>query len=66
MTIFSDELLKAHGYTCYSLAKTTGIAITSIYRYRDGKLAPELRNARKIATTLGIQLDDLGFPREQL
>lgn len=47
------------GLSVKALADKVGVTITSIYRYEQGKRIPTLPIARRIATALGVTVDEL-------
>lgn len=53
-----EEELRKQNKTIYWLSKNTGISVSSLYYFRDGKLKkPSFELMCKIADVLGVSLD---------
>lgn len=53
-----EEELRKQNKTIYWLSKNTGISVSSLYYFRDGKLKkPSFELMCKIADALGVSLD---------
>jgi len=50
---------KKIGVSRYRLAQLTGIDISTLWRYENGKCEPGLNNLKKIADTLKVKIDEL-------
>jgi len=50
---------KKHGWTQAQLAEKSGVAAISIHQYETGKRKPQIKQLRKIAEVLEIELFDL-------
>ena len=53
------EIRKEHGMTQEQLAKATGIHRVTIAKYEAQKVDPTTECAERIATALGVTVDDL-------
>lgn len=53
------EIRKKKGYTQKQLGKESGIAEITIRQYEAGKYKPKLENIRKIASVLGVYMNEL-------
>lgn len=47
------------GLSVKALANKVGVTVMSIYRYEQGKRIPTLPIARRMATALGVTVDEL-------
>lgn len=54
-----DELLKARGITIYRVAKDTGIPITCLYDWKDGRSNPKVDKLLKIAEYFSVPIEKL-------
>ncbi len=57
------EIIAIKGLKTTFVIKKVGMSTSSFYEIMNGKTVPNLKNARKIAETLGVSLDEI-FPRE--
>lgn len=54
-----DDLVKATGRAAYQIAKEAGISAAALCRYRKGLRAPTALHALRLATALGVSVEDL-------
>lgn len=57
------SMRRLRGYTLTDLQKLTGISLSTLSRYDNGKLTPKVVNLRKLAKALRCNLDDLVLMR---
>lgn len=53
------EVRKAHGLTQEQLSAVSGVNRVSIAKYESGKSTPSLQTAERLATALGVTIDEL-------
>lgn len=59
------EVRSARGLSQEVIARVLGISTSQVSRWETGRAVPHARNQRKLAKLLGVEIDEIGFGRDE-